>query len=43
MWVHWVLMLIGIGLTLPAAVLMLIQSALNISHPQASPQQQADR
>jgi TRAP-type C4-dicarboxylate transport system permease small subunit len=43
MWVHWVLMLIGIGLTLPAAVLMLIQSALNISHPEASPQQQADR
>jgi TRAP-type C4-dicarboxylate transport system permease small subunit len=36
MWVHWALMLIGIGLTLPAAVLMLAQSAIDFSREQSS-------
>jgi TRAP-type C4-dicarboxylate transport system permease small subunit len=37
MWVHWALMLIGIGLTLPAAVLMLVQSAADFSRGRAAP------
>ena len=35
--VHWVLMLIGIGLTLPAAAWMLVLSLRSLSHGGTAP------